>query len=144
MNNKKGFTLIELLAVIVILAVIAIIAVPQVLDILKSSRKSTAVDSTEGLVRSTENFVYNVMLKNNGSFPKNEIIIECDEDACSLTSDSETILENYTHFSNLELKQSNIKSATIRITERGKTIKIENLKVNGFTCEYVNHKAACN
>ena len=44
----------------------------------------------------------------------------------------------------LELKQNGIKSGTKRITERGKKIEIENLKVNGFTCTYSNHKANCN
>lgn len=142
--KKNGFTLIEILAVVVIVALIAIIAVPQVMKVISTSRKSAAIDSTEGIVNATDQYINNVMAKNQGSFPKNEIVFECVNRACTLTLESETYLESYEHKSILDLNKNNIKGGTIKITERGKTIEIENLQLNGYTCEYKNHNADCN
>ena len=47
---KKGFTLVELLAVIVILAIIALITVPIIMNIVESSRKSSATASAYGYI----------------------------------------------------------------------------------------------
>ncbi len=54
---RKGFTLVELLAVIVILAVIALITTPILLNVIESSRKSTALNSAEGYVRAVSNYL---------------------------------------------------------------------------------------
>ncbi len=54
---KKGFTLVELLAVIVILAVLALITTPILLNVIESSRKSTALNSAEGYVRAVSNYL---------------------------------------------------------------------------------------
>ena len=54
---RKGFTLVELLAVIVILAVLALITTPILLNVIESSRKSTALNSAEGYVRAVSNYL---------------------------------------------------------------------------------------
>ena len=53
-NLKKGFTLIELLAVIVLLAVIAIIAIPTILNVIESSKRGAAIDSSYGYIKAIE------------------------------------------------------------------------------------------
>ena len=86
---KKGFTLIELLAVIVILAVIALIAVPQVIKILNKARLSSAEDSVYGIVKSVDNYVTSFMLKNDGSFPDEDLEFSCGKEGCNLDNSLE-------------------------------------------------------
>ena len=51
---KKGFTLIELLAVIVILAVISLIATPMILEVIETSKESSAKVSAYGYIDAVE------------------------------------------------------------------------------------------
>ena len=57
LNNKKGFTLIELLAVIVVLAIIALIATPIVMNTIEKSKKGTAIESANNLIKSAEYYI---------------------------------------------------------------------------------------
>ena len=139
MKKKKGFTLIELLAVIIILAIIALIAVPQILKILYKSRLAAAEDSTYGIASSTESYIGNLMLKNDGSYPKVDLEFECDG-SCKLTSDLKTKLQNYdlTGLEELKLKGSKPTGGKVIITNGGKTTRVINVIINGFTCNYNN------
>ena len=100
MKRKNGFTLIELLAVIIILAVIALIAVPQVIKILSQSKKAAFENSVNGLFKSSDNYIANFMLKNDGSIPE-KLEFECNKDGCNLTDESKENLKNY-NLNNLE------------------------------------------
>ena len=142
-KKNRGFTLIELLAVIVILAIIALIAVPQIIKILNKARLSSAEDSTYGIVKSVDTYVANFMLKNEGSFPNEEIKFNCDSNGCKL----DTKLDGY----NLEgLEELNFKGSKpingeILVSNGGQTIKVNDLQINGFTCNYPNdnEKVSC-
>jgi len=140
LSKRKGFTLIELLAVIVILAIIALIAVPQVLKILNKARKSAAEDSVYGIVESAENYITNFMLKNTGSIPSEAIKFECNSTACSL----KTELTNY-NLEDLDSLEYSGKQATSGVvTINGSDITVENLVINGYTCNYpVEGKVSC-
>ncbi len=139
--KNKGFTLIELLAVIVILAVIALIAVPQILNILNRARKSAAEDTTNGIIKSAENYVTSFMLQNNGSFPEKTLNFECTTDGCIL----QTELNDYNkeNLTTLDFKGTKPTSGTITISNSGKNIIANNLKINGFTCIYDGEKSTC-
>ena len=68
--NKRGFTLIELLAVIVILAIIMVIAVPRILDVIESSRQSSAESSKKLLKEGIKLEVTDAEYNNSGKFTK--------------------------------------------------------------------------
>ena len=140
-NKNKGFTLIELLAVIVILAVIALIAAPQILNILNRARLSAAEDTTNGIIKSSENYVTSFMLKNNGSFPEETLTFECTTDGCIL----QTELNGYNkeNLTTLDFKGTKPNSGTVTISNSGKNIIANNLKINGFTCIYDGEKSTC-
>ena len=143
MKNNKGFTLIELLAVIVILAIIALIATPQVIKILNKSRLSAAEDSTYGIIESVDTYVANFMLKNDGSFPNKEIKFNCNSDGCKL--DTNLTGYNLNGLEELNFKGSRPSSGTIKLSNFGKNIEINDLKINGFVCNYPNNdgKVSC-
>jgi len=140
MRKKNGFTLIELLAVIVILAIIALIAVPQVLKILNKARLSAAEDSTYGIVESAENYITNFMLKNSGAIPSEAIKFECNSTACSLKT--ELTKYNLEDLNSLEYSGKQATSGVVTIN--GSDITVENLVINGYTCNYpVDGKVSC-
>lgn len=60
--NKKGFTLIELLSVIVILAIIALIATPIILNIIKDTKKETALISAKFYLDAVENSIVSSLI----------------------------------------------------------------------------------
>ena len=140
-NKNKGFTLIELLAVIVILAVIALIAAPQILNILNRARLSAAEDTTNGIIKSSENYVTSFMLKNNGSFPEETLTFECTTDGCIL----QTELNDYNtdNLTELYFKGTKPTSGTITISNSGKNIIANNLNINGFTCINDGENSTC-
>ncbi len=142
MKKKNGFTLIELLAVIVILAVIALIAVPQILKILNKTRLSAAEDSTYGIIESAETYVSNFMLQNNGTLPSTELVFDCNGSSCDLQA-TNLIGYNLDDLKTLEFKGTKPKSGTIKISLNGSNIVAENLKINGFNCNYKNSIATC-
>ena len=147
-SKRNGFTLIELLAVIVILAIIALIVVPQVIKILNKARLSSAEDSTYGIIKSVDTYVANFMLKNDGSFPNEEIKFKCNSDGCKLdTSSLDTNLIGYNleGLGELEFKGSKPSDGEVVVSNNGQTIKVNNLKINGFTCNYPNNdgKVSC-
>ena len=143
MRKKDGFTLIELLAVIVILAIIALIAVPQVMKILNQARVSAAEDSTYGVYNATQDYVSKVMLDNGGDFPGGELTFTCDNTSCKLDNYATLVSEGYNLEETLDYKGKKATGGTIKITDGGKDIIIENLIINGFTCNYSNEKATC-
>ena len=136
LSKRQGFTLIELLAVIVILAIIALIAVPQVIKILNKARLSSAEDSTYGIVKSVDTYVANFMLKNEGSFPNEEIKFNCDSDGCKLN----TKLDGYNleGLEELNFKGSKPTNGEVIVSNGGQSVKIDKLKMNGFNCYYPN------
>ena len=141
-KKNRGFTLIELLAVIVILAIIALIVVPQVIKILNKARLSSAEDSMYGIVKSVDTYVANFMLKNEGSFPNKEIKFNCDSDGCKLN----TKLDGYNleGLEELNFKGSKPTNGEILVSNGGQTIKVNDLEINGFTCNYpVDEKVSC-
>ena len=143
MKKNKGFTLIELLAVIVILAVIALIAVPQVIKILNKSRLSSAEDSTYGIVKSAENYITEFMLKNNGELPNTNLAFSCGNEGCKL--DTNLTGYNLEDLEELEFKGSKPNDGEVVVSNNGQTIKVNNLKINGFICNYPNEdgKVSC-
>ena len=143
MKKSKGFTLIELLAVIVILAVIALIAVPQVIKILNKSRLSAAEDSIYGIIKSVDTYVANFMLKNEGSFPTGELKFNCNNDGCKL--DTNLTGYNLEGLGELEFKGSKPSDGEVVVSNNGQTIKVNNLKINSFICNYPNNegKVSC-
>lgn len=62
---KKGFTLIELLAVVIILAILMVLVVPNVLDTLKQAREKANINNVSGLVKTTQTYISENMLKGN-------------------------------------------------------------------------------
>ena len=134
MKKNKGFTLIELLAVIIILAIIALIAVPQVMKILNQSKKSAFENSVNGLFKSSDNYISNFMLKNDGSIPS-EFEFECNKDGCKLTNESKTKLNGYNldGLEDLAFKGKSPKSGTIKVSENGKTIYADSI-TDGTWC----------
>ena len=60
---KRGFTLIELLAVIVVLAIVALIATPIVSGAIEKSKKKSAIESGNNLIKTVE--LYMVTSKKN-------------------------------------------------------------------------------
>lgn len=63
--NRKGFTLIELLAVIIVLGLIAVIIVPKTQDVIKKSKRNTAYENTDRLVKTFEEYYVRKNIKNN-------------------------------------------------------------------------------
>lgn len=62
---KKGFTLVELLAVILILAILVLVIVPTILNVIETSRKSTAESSVLGYVKAVEkNYIESIGTEN--------------------------------------------------------------------------------
>ena len=143
MKNNKGFTLIELLAVIVILAIIALIVVPQVIKILNKARLSSAEDSTYGIVKSVDTYVANFMLKNDGSFPTGQMKFNCNSGGCKL--DTNLTGYNLNGLEELNFKGSKPSDGEVIVSNNGQTIKVNNLKINGFICNYPNNdgKVSC-
>jgi len=80
------------------------------------------------------------MLKNSGAIPSEAIEFECNSTACSL----KTKLTNY----NLEdldsLEYSGKQATNGTVTISGSDITVENLVINGYTCNYpVEGKVSC-
>ena len=119
--KKNGFTLIELLAVIVILAIIALIATPAVLNIIEDSEKSAAERSTEAVVKAAE-------IKYMTSRANGETWVE-EVDATTLKVDHKPTGG----------------TVTVDVSDDGTTVTItaDELKFQGYTCEYKNGKAKC-
>ena len=83
--NKKGFTLIELLAVIVILAIIALIATPVVLNIIKDSKDSSQLRSSEFYLDAVSNSILRKQMNNGEPFTPTE---------CEILNDGNLICED--------------------------------------------------
>ena len=91
MKKKKGFTLVELLAVMVILAVILVIAVPQIMDIIKESRKGTLISSAKLIAASAESAkLSNDTLGINKTITCSDVskLNSEDYESCTITFDS--------------------------------------------------------
>ena len=91
MKKKKGFTLVELLAVIVILAVILVIAVPQIMDIIKESRKGTLISSAKLIAASAESaYMSNQTLGIEKTITCSDVskLNSEDYESCTITFDS--------------------------------------------------------
>ena len=143
MKNRKGFTLIELLAVIVILAIIALIAVPQVIKILNQARRSAAEDSTYGIYNATQDYISKFMIDNGGDFPGGELTFTCDNTSCKLDNYSTLVSEGYKLEETLDYKGKKATGGTIKVTNGGTDIVIENLVVSGFYCNHNGDRAIC-
>ncbi len=120
--KKRGFTLIELLAVIVIIAVIALIVVPQIMNIIYRVRLSAAVDSGYGMVSAAEDYVADYFLLHNGDELDRNIEFICDGKSCLNELDDE-----------LKYKGSKATAGKV-IIENGKRTSLDNVVINGFTC----------
>ena len=143
MKKNKGFTLIELLAVIVILAIIALIAVPQVIKILNKARLSAAEDSAYGIAKSVDTYVANFMLKNEGSFPNEDLEFSCGNEGCNLDNSLEDY--NLNNLKSLSFKGVKPSSGTVKVSNNGKNVYVDDLIINGFRCIYLSNegKAKC-
>ena len=122
MKRKKGFTLIELLAVIVILAIIALIAIPNIIKILNKTRLSAAIDSAYGILSSAETYVANQMLLNKDSNISDLTFEANDGKVCVNENDC------------LSFKGTKPSSGYVYILNNGSNFVLENLVINGFTC----------
>ena len=121
-KRKKGFTLIELLAVIVILAIIALIAIPNIIKILNKTRLSAAIDSAYGILSSAETYVANQMLLNKDSNISDLTFEANDGKVCVSENDC------------LSFKGTKPSSGYVYILNNGSNFVLENLVINGFTC----------
>ena len=122
MKRRKGFTLIELLAVIVILAIIALIAIPSIIKILNKTRLSAAIDSAYGILSSAETYVANQMLLNKDSNISDLTFEANDGKVCVSENDC------------LSFKGAKPSSGYVYILNNGSNFVLENLVINGFTC----------
>ena len=122
MKRKKGFTLIKLLAVIVILAIIALIAIPNIIKILNKTRLSAAIDSAYGILSSAETYVANQMLLNKDSNISDLTFEANDGKVCANENDC------------LSFKGTKPSSVYVYILNNGSNFVLENLVINGFTC----------
>lgn len=73
--KQKGFTLIELLAVIVILAVIALIATPLIMGVITDAKKNAFRDSAYEILKAGEQYIGEVLLKDNNTYLGETIIL---------------------------------------------------------------------
>ena len=121
-KRRKGFTLIELLAVIVILAIIALIAIPNIIKILNKTRLSAAIDSAYGILSSAETYVANQMLLNKDSNISDLTFEANDGKVCANENDC------------LSFKGTKPSSVYVYILNNGSNFVLENLVINGFTC----------
>ena len=120
MKNKKGFTLIELLAVIVILAIIMIIAVPQILNVIESSKNSSATSSIKLLKEGIKTQIVSSELMNENTFVKGQ-------DGCYTFNFSEG--ERNNNYQNLNVKNKDKFSGTTKYCSG--TFTDTDLKFNG-------------
>ena len=82
------------------------------------------------------------MLSNGGDFPSEDLTFTCDTTSCKL--DNYAVLSSsYNLEETLEYKGKKATDGTIKITNGGKDIVIENLKVNEFYCNHDGEKATC-
>ena len=122
MKRRKGFTLIELLAVIVILAIIALIAIPSIIKILNKTRLSAAIDSAYGILSAAETYVANQILLNKDSNISDLTFEAYDGKVCVSQNDC------------LSFKGTKPSSGYVYILNNGSNFVLENLVINGFTC----------
>ena len=78
LKKQKGFTLIELLAVIVILAVIAFIAIPLIMGTITKAKKNAFRDAAYGILKAGEQYIGDVLLKDNNENINPTYIVNCD------------------------------------------------------------------
>ena len=83
------------------------------------------------------------MLKNDGSFPTGQIKFNCNSDGCKLDT-------NLTGYNLDDLEELNFKSVKpsdgeVIVSNNGQTIKVNDLQINGFICNYPNNegKVSC-
>lgn len=134
-KNEKGFTLIELLAVIVILAVIALIATPIVMNVINRSRQKAAEDSTYGVIEAVKTYHAEKMLDVSATV-KDTISVE-------FQSDGKAKIDNAASATEFKMSGSRPTAGTVSIDENG-LVKVENLKINGYTCSSKTNKTDTN
>lgn len=110
---------------------------------INNSRLSAAEDSVYGIIKSVDTYVANFMLKNDGSFPNEEVKFNCNSDGCKL--DTNLADYNLDDLEELDFKGSKPSDGDVVVSNSGQTIKVNNLKINGFTCNYPNNegKVSC-
>lgn len=91
MKKRNAFTLLELLAVIIVLAIISLIATPIVINVVKSAKKSSAIESVTNYVRAVDMAISMSKIDKN-RIPNGEYQINSDGNLC-LNDDCSKVLE---------------------------------------------------
>lgn len=83
------------------------------------------------------------MLKNDGSFPTGQMKFNCNSGGCKL--DTNLTGYNLNGLEELNFKGSKPSDGEVIVSNNGQTIKVNNLKINGFICNYPNNdgKVSC-
>ena len=126
-QNQKGFTLIELLAVIVILAIIALIATPIVMNVINQSRKKAAEDSAYGVVEAVKAKHAERMITSSTDVSES-ITVNWSSSVGTIEGTEEKVVVTGTK----------PVSGKVTISSNG-TVKVENLKINGYTCNTIQN-----
>jgi len=155
MKSNKGFTLIELLAVIVILAIIALIASPIIIGLIDDARKEAAASSAHGVLKSAENVIAKVLIKNNGDGLSKYLKYEFGSGGsvtitASADGNDPWSSVNHTDFGltdnkplQLDFNGTKPTSGSITIDKTGVATVVTTLKINNYNCEYENKQFEC-
>ncbi len=122
---RKGFTLVELLAVIVILAVLALITVPLIINVVESSKKSTAESSAYGYIEGINLMYANELLLGNNFELDGTLLVD---EKGLLDGHKVEVEGTIAKGGYLIYKDSKIKEGCLEINEY--KVNIENDKVN--------------
>jgi len=149
----KGFTLIELLAVIVILAIIALIAVPIILDLIGNTKVSAVKRSAENYIDAVELYLVRseidnnrVTLDRNNRYNVTTLTVIGEKnypsinDLVEITGSKPTGADDYVQLNQkgqvtdakltINGYEIEIKNGKITNVKGGKTIPLENIKLN--------------
>ena len=138
--KKKGFTLIELLAVIVILAIIALITVPVVINIINSSKKGAAEDSTYGVIEAMK---INWVGAQSGFIHEwNNLIYDCANDTCVMY-DGKSVKVLSTPTELLYNTVSGTKPTEGKFIIKSGETSVLGLRFGEYVCKTIDGKASC-
>ena len=105
-----------------------------VLDLISNAKKSAAIDSTYGVIKTTESFVAKYMMEHNGDWNENVTFI-CNGNNCS----GKIKGKEY----NLELNGAIPTSGSIYIDKNGSVTIKDELVINGYSCHMSNDDVIC-
>ena len=122
---RKGFTLVELLAVIVILAIIALITVPIIMNVVESSRKSSATSSAYGYIKGVNITYANELLLGNNFELEGTLLVDENGniDGHKVDVEGTTIKGGYLTYNNGKITEGCLTIGDYKVTIENDTAK---------------------